>query len=170
MPNCTVSSLASEPFCNSLPFAGGCLSISAADLYAARVACFEDLTLTAYFRTFKFSKKSKALNLSLENIDVAAPENGAAVQTLALPDIECDNPLDCLNMTDTRDAFGNQVVERKGLVRVSHNHSVYNSAGFFYNLLLNEVIHLKTLVQHTNHTCPCKTHGRRRSSVCAGQL
>ena len=109
------------------------------DLYAARAPCFENLTLTVYYRTFQFQSKAAALNLATEDIDIAAPEDGTAIGNVVLHDEVFDDPLSYLDVADTKDAFGNQVMERKGLVRFSHNHPAYQSDGFFYNLLVDEV-------------------------------
>ena len=121
----------------SLYNVGGRLSISPVDLYAARAACFESLTFNAYFRTFEVKNQNRALNLGHAKVDIATP--GHALQ-LHL-ESALDDPTGYLDIADTTDAFGNQMVQRKGLVHFSHHHPAYAPDGFFYNVLLEKVIY-----------------------------
>ena len=89
----------------------------------------------SYFRAFMVAKKKN----TSDNIEVATPENGSCTATIVLPDEVLDNPVSYLDIADTTDAFGNQVVPPQGLVRVRHNHPTLHPNGFFYNMLLEEV-------------------------------
>ena len=151
-------------FHDILYIAGGQLSISPVDLYAARAACFEHLTFNAYFRTFQIKNQNRALNLGHAEVNIATPGHGLHLESAL------DDPVGYLDIANTTDAFGNQVVQRKGLVRFSHHHPAYAPDGFFYNVLLEKVIQflvilltyyfcdlLITMCQHQTfcNTCIC---------------